>query len=56
MPTGKPQTLHKLTDRTDSALRRIVVLIDDLDRCLPGEALALLEATKALTDIPQGSG
>ena len=32
--------------------RRIVVFIDDLDRCLPGNALSVLESMKLFFDMP----
>ena len=32
--------------------RRIVVFIDDLDRCLPGSALQVLESMKLFFDLP----
>ncbi len=47
-----PEALEKLTKKTDGSQRKIVVFIDDLDRCCPDRAFALLEALKAFTDIP----
>lgn len=32
--------------------RRLVILVDDLDRCLPEDAVGVLEATKVFLDIP----
>jgi hypothetical protein len=45
--------LSKVTVGEDDRVRmRIVVFIDDLDRCFPRKALALLEQLKAVMDIP----
>jgi len=46
-----PQELGKLSRLKDGGSRRIVVFIDDLDRCVPSKAFQLLEAMKAFTDI-----
>ncbi len=32
--------------------RRLVVFVDDLDRCLPGKAIQVLEALKLFLDVP----
>lgn len=50
-----PQNLETLTtvDGTPKGKqRRIVVFVDDLDRCISCKAFALLESIKAFTDIP----
>jgi len=36
----------------DNAESKIVVFIDDLDRCLPENALEVVESIKSLFDIP----
>jgi len=41
-----------LDQETKAVIRRIVVFIDDLDRCVPQKAFALLEALKSFMDIP----
>ena len=47
---------YTLAERLQMAARdldcRIVVFLDDLDRCLPEKAIELLEATKVLLDLP----
>jgi hypothetical protein len=40
------------TDQTGRASRRIVVFVDDLDRCLPESALQVLESMKLFFDLP----
>lgn len=40
-----------LLDRPDRR-RRLVVFVDDLDRCLPDKALQVLEALKLFLDVP----
>lgn len=40
---------YVIADRHD---RRLVIFIDDLDRCLPEDALAVLEALKLFIDVP----
>jgi hypothetical protein len=48
-----PAELGKLTlPKNGKPTRKIVVFIDDLDRCLPSKAFALLEAIKSWTDLP----
>jgi predicted KAP-like P-loop ATPase len=42
-----------LTEALGKDNRRIYVLIDDLDRCLPDEALTIFEAIKLFLDSPQ---
>jgi KAP-like P-loop domain-containing protein len=41
-----------LTEFTDHGKQRIVVFIDDLDRCLPANALQVLESMKLFFDLP----
>lgn len=41
-----------LRTATDGLSTKIVVFIDDLDRCLPEQALTLLEGLKVLLDVP----
>jgi hypothetical protein len=58
---GQPQSLYVAAfHELDSAFRapdmlpatRIVVFVDDLDRCLPGNALEVLESIKLFFDLP----
>jgi hypothetical protein len=42
---------ESLTNFTDHGKQRIVVFIDDLDRCLPGNALQVLESMKLFFDL-----
>lgn len=44
--------ISKLKDVSKDLGIKIVVFIDDLDRCLPEKAVALLEGIKVLLDIP----
>jgi hypothetical protein len=37
---------------TEGGVTRVVVFVDDLDRCLPGNALDLLESMKLFFDLP----
>ena len=39
-------------DLADAGLTRIVVFVDDLDRCLPANALDVLESMKLFFDLP----
>jgi formylglycine-generating enzyme required for sulfatase activity len=41
-----------LLRRPEGAPRRLVVFVDDLDRCLPRKALQVLEAIKLFLDVP----
>ena len=34
-------------------IERVVVLVDDLDRCLPDAIVAALEATKLVLSVPK---
>lgn len=51
-----PKQLRKLTcgddDRSSSVQRRIICLVDDLDRCKPSSAFRMIECMKSLADIP----
>ena len=38
--------------RSDDPSRRIVMLIDDLDRCLPPKVVEVLESIKVMLDVP----
>lgn len=40
------------SDFAASGVTRVVVFVDDLDRCLPGNALDLLESIKLFFDLP----
>jgi KAP family P-loop domain len=40
------------TDVTNADISRIIVFVDDLDRCLPGQALTVLESMKLFFDMP----
>ncbi len=40
-------------DRYDAAHHRLVIFIDDLDRCLPDVALSVMESIKLFLDIPE---
>lgn len=40
------------TDVRNAGLSRIIVFVDDLDRCLPEQALAVLESMKLFFDMP----
>jgi len=40
-----------LLRRPDQETRRLVVLVDDLDRCLPEKAIGVLEAVKLFLDV-----
>jgi hypothetical protein len=42
------ETMGQLTD-----VKRVVVLVDDLDRCLPGTVVATLEAIKLFLSVPK---
>jgi Cdc6-like AAA superfamily ATPase len=42
----------ELVDRLTASGRKVFVLIDDLDRCLPGAALEIFEAIKLFMDAP----
>ena len=42
-----------LSDDAFAALRRIVVIVDDLDRCLPGTVVDTLEAIKLFLAVPK---
>ena len=46
--------LQKALDdlRSDDHDRRIVILIDDLDRCLPPKVVEVLESIKVMLDVP----
>ncbi len=39
-------------DLTNGGATRVVVFVDDLDRCLPGNALEVLESIKLFFDLP----
>ena len=50
-----PSNLETLTNGAEERKgrrRRIVVFVDDLDRCVSSKAFSLLESIKAFTDIP----
>ena len=40
------------TARTSDPDRRIVIMIDDLDRCLPSKVIDVLESIKVMLDVP----
>ena len=46
------ESLKKLREKDKDRDFRIVVFIDDLDRCRPAKALEILESIKSLFDIP----
>lgn len=47
------QVTHNTPKRGEPYLaRRVVVFVDDLDRCAPGKALGLLESLMAYLDVP----
>lgn len=59
--TIKPQSLYvaafqelqeSFLELTAAGISRIVVFVDDLDRCLPGQALAALESMKLFFELP----
>lgn len=59
--TPKPESLYVAAfaelqtackELTDNGVGRIVVFVDDLDRCLPDGALAVLESMKLFFDLP----
>jgi formylglycine-generating enzyme required for sulfatase activity len=41
-----------LLEKTDGPARRLVVFVDDLDRCLPDKTVQVLEAIKLFLDVP----
>jgi hypothetical protein len=63
-PPGEPETPQSLyvaaflelerafSELSASGVTRIVVFVDDLDRCLPGNALDMLESMKLFFDLP----
>ena len=63
-PPGEPETPQSLyvaaflelerafSELSASGVTRVVVLVDDLDRCLPGNALDVLESMKLFFDLP----
>lgn len=60
-PAANPQSLYygafqeltaAFTDVQGTGLSRIVVFVDDLDRCLPERALTVLESMKLFFDMP----
>lgn len=46
------QTLKEITDERDGVTFRFVLLIDDLDRCLPEKAIQMLESVKLFLNAP----
>ena len=46
------QLVEVLLRRPDEQMRRLVVFVDDLDRCLPEKAIQVLEALKLFLDVP----
>ena len=42
---------NAISELSGGGKRRIVIFIDDLDRCLPPEALAILESMKLFFDV-----
>jgi KAP family P-loop domain len=63
-PPGEPESAQSLyvaafqelqrafEEFTESGVTRVVVFVDDLDRCLPGNALDVLESMKLFFDLP----
>jgi hypothetical protein len=63
-PPGEPETPQSLyvaaflelerafSELSDTGVTRVVVFVDDLDRCLPGNALDVLESMKLFFDLP----
>ena len=63
-PPGEPETPQSLyvaaflelerafSELSASGVTRVVVFVDDLDRCLPGNALDVLESMKLFFDLP----
>lgn len=63
-PPGEPETPQSLyvaaflelerafSELSASGVTRVVVLVDDLDRCLPSNALDVLESMKLFFDLP----
>jgi hypothetical protein len=55
---GRPGTMSGFRDEfgdlvSDLGVERVVVLVDDLDRCLPSAVLASLEAIKLFLSVPK---
>lgn len=50
--TGYFDMIQFLRNAADGVDSRIIVFIDDLDRCAPDQAIQLLDALKVLLDIP----
>ena len=63
-PPGEPESAQSLYvaafqelerafgEFSDGGVTRVVVFVDDLDRCLPGNALDVLESMKLFFDLP----
>ena len=59
-PGNEPQSLYHaafdmlrraVNEFSDGGTRRVVIFVDDLDRCLPENALAMLESMKLFLDL-----
>ena len=57
---GAPEQMHAFREEfeallKDAAIDRLVVLVDDLDRCLPGTAIETLEAIRLFLFVPRAA-